>query len=185
VDPAQVNRCGLGPADQALQPGNPGIQRYFVVDRGLTFGPKGPSVGTGDAPGKIESFPQRAFRAQVTLDYVVRRVEGGPEYYEEGKQAVALVTGHKVVCRVVVPSDQLTPPLWVVREGGPTRSTVNVEINGEPVPLAFLDSEVAKAAAAWLTRSRATRLGTIPLNRPRGPIFSNYRVAAGSYTSTL
>lgn len=179
--PARVDRCGLGPEDTALQRGNPGIQRYFVADRGLTFGPKGPSVRTGDAPGRIESFPQRAFRAQVTLDYVLRRVEGGTDYYEEGKQAVALVTGHNVACRTVVPSDQLTPPLWIVREGGPTRSTVNADVNGELVPLAFLDAEAARAAASWLTRTRATRLGAIPLNRPRGPIFSNYRVDAGSY----
>ena len=94
---------------------------------------------------------------------------------------MVLVTGHNVACRTVVPSDQLTPPLWVVREGGPTRSTVNAAVNGELVPLAFPDAEAARAAASWLTRTRATRLGAIALNRPRGPIFSNYRVDAGSH----
>ena len=181
--PALVDRCGLGPDDVALERRNPGIQRYFIVDGGLTFGPKGPVIRIGDVPGKIESFPQRAFRAQITLDYVLRRIESGTEYYEEGKQAVALVTGHNVVCRTVVQPDQLTPPLWIVREGGPTRSTVNADVSGELVPLAFLDAEAARSAASWLTSTGAKRLGAIPLNKARGPIFSSYRVGSGSYAT--
>lgn len=168
--PPRNEACGIG--GDVYKAENAGNWSVFVLDPGLAFSSRGPAIRPGKTLGSLRTFPESPFYAQVTIDFVLRRIEGGGNSYEDGKQSVSLVRGHSTKCQVVLPAEALLPSLWAVYAGR-QGTTVNVVIDGTETTLAFPDSQAAAAAARWIEQSRPSRIGNLPLKYAGSTVFGS------------
>jgi hypothetical protein len=161
-------RCGLLPGDPSITPTDARRQPFWVIGPDLAFTNGRPTSKSTERPGGLQTYPTVPLEAQIVLDFELRRVESGGEYYDEGEHAVARLKGRSMECQTLVDVDQLMPPLYtLVRQGrGRLGETVNLQATAdtEEIPVLFTDFETAKAAAAWVNREHPTRLGA--LRRP-------------------
>lgn len=166
--PPRNEACGV--VGDVYNAENAGNQSVFILDPGLVFSSRGPAIRSGKTLGNLRAFPESPFYAQVTVNFILRRIETGGSSYEDGKQSVSLVRGYSTKCQVVLPAEALTPLLWVVHPG--TRmTTVNVMVDGTETTLAFSDPQTAAAAAKWIEQSRPARIGSLPLRYDKSAVF--------------
>ena len=94
-----------------------------------------------------------ALQADVVLDYVMRHIDRGQEYYTEGKQTVSLVPGRAQTQVELVRASETQPPLFqisLLRQGRTQGSLLARLSNGTSAPLLFGSFDEARAFATWL-----------------------------------
>jgi hypothetical protein len=168
-------RGGLDPAEE-LRVSDAQSQSFWVVGPDLRFSSNRPALQSTEMVGERRTYPVQSLVAQVMLEFVLRRIESGKEFYDEGEQGVTLLTGRHVSCQTVLRVDQLIPPLFVVKpdlRSSQAGETVNVlgPVSTDKTILAFTDLETARAVARWMSETHPTRLGALRLEaisgRPR------------------
>jgi len=107
-------------------------------------------------------------KAKVRLIYELRQIKGGAATYVEGDDIVNIKRGVSEDEQVLVPTDEIIPPLWGLKVV--SRSEAK---NGMPVvaqiPLqgtmkvVFTDYLSAKAFALWLSKYPVSKLGKVQL----------------------
>jgi hypothetical protein len=137
-----------------------------VIGPDLRFVGGVPTLHAARLPGTDRSYSQEPLVADVSVEYVLRRINYGQEYYTEGLQSVTLIHGTRVEpCQTVLSTSQFLPPLYVVAaaDGREVRST-----RPQARTLAYTDFATANAMAAWIRTRQPTSLGGLTLEYPRG-----------------
>ena len=122
----------------------------------------------------LRMYPSVDLSADVTLQFVLRRVIAGREFYTEGKQRVQLVDGvvpapsaegtgrsnPTGVRQVLVRAADVQPPLYQVCADEPGhRSVMAFTPDGRGMLVTYDALDDARAMATWLERSRRFTIG--------------------------
>jgi hypothetical protein len=95
----------------------------------------------------------------VTVNYLLRHVIKGHEYYTEGKQAVQLVQGNEPwKQQLLVRADDTQQPMWQIILG--SDALIAKGADGVSHRLLFNNFEAAESFAAWFNQSSSKGIGT-------------------------
>ena len=147
----------------------PGRQIDVALARPALFDDKGAALDPAKARidlAWLQMDPPRPITATGTLHYEDRDVTGGANSLDEGQQAVEIRTGECQRHFVLVPAEDLAPPLWAIvdRGGGELRFASA----GLSDPLRFDDYRTAKTFLAWMRLKGAAQLANGRLEEGEG-----------------
>ena len=147
----------------------PGQQVDVALARPVLFDDNGAALDPAKARidvAWLQMAPPRPITATGTLHYEDRDVTGGANSLDEGQQVVEIRTGQCERQFVLVPAEDLAPPLWAIvdRIGGELR----FGRAGVSDPLRFDDYRTAKTFLAWMRLKGAAQLANGRLEEGEG-----------------
>ena len=127
------------------------------------FDDKGKPLSDAEAEMKLVSLRYMAqcrLDVEVTLDYRLRKIIAGREYYTEGKQTVEIVKASaRPTVQTLVRATEVQPLLFHI-ENDNGWVLLASKTGTDSQPLLFDDFETAARFAGWLTATQSDRIGS-------------------------
>jgi hypothetical protein len=141
-----------------------GSTLFLVNDQTLIA--KGAVLSGTEASLDVEDYaiPKMCeIRAKVSMDYLVRKVTKGSEYYTEGKQTATVEKGNVApdMPALIVRGEEVVPPLWQIVVGSAGQQGLIATVSGVGGHiLVFNNYNAALTFAYWLRKTGATAIGS-------------------------
>lgn len=163
----------------------------WVVGPDLQFRDGAPVVAGSARVGALQTHVNEPLQAEVTLDYVLRRIVSGGQHYSEGRHSVELQSGHETLCQTVVQGEDVLPTLYVIGQDGRDDASDDdregrlVRVETAPgdgrTALSFTDFQTARSVARWINRTRPARFGSMRLHLPYSGQYAARRFTGRRY----